>query len=283
MSTDRRQATDKDYTGVQLRKRIRCTKLQDAGTSDMQCISLLPTSSDNFKQSSPAGSPWKGWKTLSNEWSPNTAKENQDFPPLTTNPFESWFTPEPIKNWADFMDEEESQTNMKLSNTVPKKQRFKRKLLLSENGEKPSDKKLPKPILTDEHRLAQRQKQINYGKNTAAYGSYVLDTPRHRRKREHPRTPDKFQICSTRSWSGQIKCWRRKLHEFDPPIGGEVNRLFSPHLKSNAMNDVIMKLDMEECSSITSSNSSEDFFKDLNIDACLQKDPLSVSKQRPQF
>lgn len=36
---------------------------------------------------------------------------------------------------------------------------------------------------------------------------------------EDPKTPDKFQICSTRSWTGQVRCWRRKLHEWDPPSG----------------------------------------------------------------
>lgn len=272
MSTDRRQGTTRgnDYTVVQQSKRIRCTKQEDETMSDRQCISLLPTSSDNFI-TTPT---WKGWKTLSNESSPNTAKENQEFPPLTSNMFDSWFTPEPIKNWADFMDEEETHKNTKLSNTGPKKQRFKRKLLLSENGDKPSEKKSDRSILTDEHRLSQRQKQIDFGKNTTAYGRYILESPRHCRKLGEPRTPDKFQICSTRSWCGQIKSWRRKLHEWDPPTEGQAN-LFSLHSKSAAMNDIMTKLDldMDERGSTASSNSSEEFFKDLNVDACLAKDP----------
>ena len=57
--------------------------------------------------------------------------------------------------------------------------RFKRKLLLSDKSEKTNVKtEVHKPTLTDEHRLAQRQKQIDIGKNTAAYGRYVTDKPR---------------------------------------------------------------------------------------------------------
>lgn len=41
------------------------------------------------------------------------------------------------------------------------------------------------------------------------------------------------------------------------------------------MNDIMTKLDldMDERGSTASSNSSEEFFKDLNVDACLAKDP----------
>ena len=42
---------------------------------------------------------------------------------------------------------------------------------------------------------------------------------------------------------------------------------------SAAMNDIMTKLDLDERGSTASSNSSEEFFKDLNVDACLAKDP----------
>lgn len=29
-------------------------------------------------------------------------------------------------------------------------------------------------------------------------------------------TPDPFQVCSKRSWDGQIRKWRRLLHKYDP-------------------------------------------------------------------
>lgn len=68
----------------------------------------------------------------------------------------------------------------------------------------------------DEERLASRQKQIEFGKNTVGYERYLSAVPKAQRKRGHPRTPDKLQICSRRSWNGQIVVWRRSLHAFDP-------------------------------------------------------------------
>lgn len=68
----------------------------------------------------------------------------------------------------------------------------------------------------DPRRLAQRQKQIEYGKNTAGYHTYVDIVPKNKRKRQDPKTPNKHQICSKRSWDGQIRKWRRMLHFYDP-------------------------------------------------------------------
>ena len=39
---------------------------------------------------------------------------------------------------------------------------------------------------------------------------------RNERTSEDPWTPDKYQQCSTRSWQGQMKIWRRRLHMWDP-------------------------------------------------------------------
>lgn len=66
-------------------------------------------------------------------------------------------------------------------------------------------------------KLTSRQKQIDYGKNTTGYSIYVSQVPRNQRKRgDHPWTPNKFQMCSKRSWDGQVRKWRRALHKFDP-------------------------------------------------------------------
>jgi histone hairpin-like RNA-binding protein len=133
-------------------------------------------------------------------------------------------------------------------------------------------------VETDAHRLKQRQKQIDIGKNTPGYASYVAKVPKYvlrplywsppspvltscalvdahlvshcqsprllpkpqshmmlptrwfshlshpsallsscrsQRTKNLPRTPDKSQVCSKRSWDGQIRKWRRLLHDFD--------------------------------------------------------------------
>lgn len=51
---------------------------------------------------------------------------------------------------------------------------------------------------------------------------------RHQRKgyREHPRTPDPYEVQSKRNFDGRIKSWRRELHRWDDPtyrpvIGGK--------------------------------------------------------------
>jgi len=85
-------------------------------------------------------------------------------------------------------------------------------------GSKYSPSKSPaRPISPlDEQRLAQRQKQIDYGYRTVGYLRYRLMQPKDQRKPEHPRTPKKTQGCSKRSWDGQLKKWRRDLHLWDP-------------------------------------------------------------------
>ncbi len=65
-------------------------------------------------------------------------------------------------------------------------------------------------------KLASRQKQIDFGKNTQGYERYCAIVPRSGRKRSDPWTPNKNQLCSKRSWDGQIRKWRRALHKFDP-------------------------------------------------------------------
>jgi hypothetical protein len=70
---------------------------------------------------------------------------------------------------------------------------------------------------TDPHRLSQRQKQIDFGKNTVGYQTYIQLVPKNQRKRGDPKTPNKYQVCSKRSWDGQVRKWRRMLHKYDPP------------------------------------------------------------------
>ncbi|DAZ92569.1 TPA: hypothetical protein N0F65_012799 [Lagenidium giganteum] len=71
---------------------------------------------------------------------------------------------------------------------------------------------------TDAHRLSQRQKQIDYGKNTLGYDRYCEKVPKHARKRGvHPMTPDKTLKVSKKAFDGMIRKWRQALHRYDPP------------------------------------------------------------------
>lgn len=64
------------------------------------------------------------------------------------------------------------------------------------------------------HRVAQRQKQIDYGKNTIAYDRFNAVCPRQSRKRGDPMTPLARQNCSKRSFAGQITSWKKLVYAF---------------------------------------------------------------------
>uniref|UniRef100_A0AAV1UPW3 Histone RNA hairpin-binding protein RNA-binding domain-containing protein n=1 Tax=Peronospora matthiolae TaxID=2874970 RepID=A0AAV1UPW3_9STRA len=76
---------------------------------------------------------------------------------------------------------------------------------------------------TDPHRLAQRQKQIDYGKNTIGYDRYCAQVPRRERRRgKHPMTPDKTLCVGKKVFDGFVRKWRQALHKYDPPELAEV-------------------------------------------------------------
>ena len=69
---------------------------------------------------------------------------------------------------------------------------------------------------TDKKRLAKRQKQVDYGKNTIGYTRYLARVPRAQRTRDMPHTPDIRKKMSKRAFDGLIAQWRRRLHDYDP-------------------------------------------------------------------
>lgn len=86
------------------------------------------------------------------------------------------------------------------------------------DGEADAEKKVKKVKAkeTDVKRLASRQKQLDIGMNTAGYRAWLEQVPAAKRNTVGPRIPDLFQICSKRSWDGQVRKWRRELHSYDP-------------------------------------------------------------------
>eukprot|EP00041_Stephanoeca_diplocostata_P034582 m.1186232 g.1186232 ORF g.1186232 m.1186232 type:complete len:276 (+) comp24546_c0_seq23:150-977(+) len=92
----------------------------------------------------------------------------------------------------------------------------------------------------DPKRLMQRQKQIDFGKNTTGYDLYRKAVPKHARKREHPRTPDKYDACSKRAFAGRILQWRKALHAWDPQ-GESINEKIGDmpeEVQTNDMNSI---------------------------------------------
>jgi len=73
----------------------------------------------------------------------------------------------------------------------------------------------PKEKEFDADVLARRQKQIDYGKNSVAYDSYVNKVPKDKRSFNLPRTPDKNLKYSRRQWDGLIKAWKLQIHSWN--------------------------------------------------------------------
>eukprot|EP00670_Eutreptiella_braarudii_P004869 CAMPEP_0174280612 /NCGR_PEP_ID=MMETSP0809-20121228/893_1 /TAXON_ID=73025 ORGANISM="Eutreptiella gymnastica-like, Strain CCMP1594" /NCGR_SAMPLE_ID=MMETSP0809 /ASSEMBLY_ACC=CAM_ASM_000658 /LENGTH=379 /DNA_ID=CAMNT_0015373605 /DNA_START=58 /DNA_END=1197 /DNA_ORIENTATION=+ len=94
--------------------------------------------------------------------------------------------------------------------------------LLQRTGGTPAKMK-PPAIETDERRLEQRLKQIEYGKVTQGYKNYLAQRPKEKRLKRDPQTPNAWQKCSKRSWDGQVRKWRQQLHKYDDPPGTESN------------------------------------------------------------
>eukprot|EP01134_Creolimax_fragrantissima_P000672 CFRG0672T1 len=88
--------------------------------------------------------------------------------------------------------------------------------------------------LSLEGKIAYRQKQIDFGKNTIGYDNYIKAVPKHRRQKrnpKHPQTPDKGAHMSTKRFASHLKIWRKSLHQYD-------------HVKSTKQTSIV---DRDEC------------------------------------
>eukprot|EP00981_Chlorochromonas_danica_P004529 scaffold912_cov187-Ochromonas_danica.AAC.7 len=74
-------------------------------------------------------------------------------------------------------------------------------------------------LLTDPHKIEQRVKQIQFGKNTLGYDHYISAVPKEKRGHPaiHPRTPNPYEDMPKRQFDGTVKAWRRSLHKWDNP------------------------------------------------------------------
>ncbi|CAF0868993.1 unnamed protein product [Adineta steineri] len=71
-------------------------------------------------------------------------------------------------------------------------------------------------VESDPHTLRQRTKEIIKGKMSESYATYIAKYPnKKQRRREHPTSPNKYRKCSRRCFDGQLRTWRRNLHQFD--------------------------------------------------------------------
>ena len=74
---------------------------------------------------------------------------------------------------------------------------------------------------TNQHRLDQRQRQIDYGKNTIGYDNYCRVVPRHVRKTDAERylyTPNKHRKMGKKKFDHLIRTWRQFLHQYDDDL-----------------------------------------------------------------
>jgi len=151
------------------------------------------------------------------------------------------------KSWADRMDDYqngEARKRLHLSGKREANQTDQDK----ENSPT-ANKYVVKPLETDKRKLQTRQRQIDIGKETVGYKRYMREVRRKDRTQDHPRTPNKYTVCSTRSWQGTVRVWRRKLHYWDTPEEQRVQQQkFANILTSPYMFDEDNSNDEEETS-----------------------------------
>jgi len=79
-----------------------------------------------------------------------------------------------------------------------------------------SEDEILREVESDPHTLRQRTKEILKGKMSESYAAYIAKYPvKKQRHREHPTSPNKYRKCSRRCFDGQLRTWRRNLHQFD--------------------------------------------------------------------
>ena len=212
-------------------------------------ISLEATLNTELCQQNPLRTSYSIQKLL------NMEPQTKPSPPLG---FETW--PVQMRNPVSTPKVSTTQPSAKTKKVALKKRSPVGELASQKGTDVPSIKIDLAPIVSkpinvekDERRLDQRQKQVDLGKKTLSYLLYCNKIPIFERKKGMPVTPRKNQICSKRSWDGQVRKWRRLLHEYDPKSEQEIEeamKLFPEEtkqflLKKNDPNETIENIENE--------------------------------------
>jgi len=79
-----------------------------------------------------------------------------------------------------------------------------RAALAAEDALAPRAPFAPPPPDADAHRVFQRAKQLDMGRNTLGYAAYRLFKPRAMRARNDPATPDATRAVTKRAWADAV-------------------------------------------------------------------------------
>lgn len=74
------------------------------------------------------------------------------------------------------------------------------------------------PRTSRETVIAQRERQIAFGKATLGYARYIECVSRDQRTRSDPVTPRANTDVSRRQFRRLVNTWRRALHEWDSSV-----------------------------------------------------------------
>ncbi|XP_021352884.1 histone RNA hairpin-binding protein-like isoform X2 [Mizuhopecten yessoensis] len=166
------------------------------------------------------------WKELDNQEFTKISLKDEDFPDLGV----CRFTPEIKRNLTITSDQDAGENESRRENSR-------------------TDVEVEKDGAT----LNRRQKALDYGKNTIAYDNYFAQIKRNERQKSYPRTPDKSQKCSRRSWDQQVRLWRIGLHHWNNTCtpGQSVEGLFADTSSESASEvgdrSSTPSISMEEC------------------------------------